>query len=94
MYNISDATKRFITIIKELNDEILRIEGILNDDKPNPDKVKAMLKKESPLCFEKMDEDDEGCPDIHEIRGTGLLPNHEFRIFESVKPQWIKEIKP
>ena len=30
----------------------------------------------------------------HEIRGTGLLPNHEFRIFESVKPQWIKEIKP
>lgn len=28
----------------------------------------------------------------HQIRGGGLLPNHEFRIFEPVKPEWIKKI--
>lgn len=29
----------------------------------------------------------------YQIRGAGLLPGHEYRIFELVKPEWIVDTK-
>lgn len=29
----------------------------------------------------------------YQVRGGGLLPRHEYRVFESIKPEWIVKIK-
>lgn len=68
--NVSDATKKFIEVIENIEDEISRIEDIIEENKPTPDKIKSMLKSENSKCFDKMDEEVGGCPDIMEKKGT------------------------
>lgn len=68
--NISMANQKFSIILTELNNEIARIESIIEENKPNSDKIKLMLKAKSSKCFDNIpDSDDAGCPDIHSERG-------------------------
>jgi hypothetical protein len=68
---ISIANQKFSAILVDLNSEISRIEGIMEENKLSPSKIKNLLKKSNSKCFDKIpEEDDEGCPDVHAKRGS------------------------
>jgi hypothetical protein len=68
---IKDANLKFVNLIKDLQDEISRIENIMDELKPTPEKVRKMLKEESSICFDKIDDAiDSPCQDTLDILGS------------------------
>lgn len=67
---ITLANQAFIDLLTDLDSEISRIEIIVKESKPTPESVKELLKKENSKCFEKINEDPGGCPDVDAIRGS------------------------
>jgi hypothetical protein len=54
---IKNQNLAVVTALSDLSSEIARIKGVMDDLKPSPEKVKARLKKQSPECFDKMDQE-------------------------------------
>jgi hypothetical protein len=69
--SVTNANLIFIQRIGELDKEIIRLEKIVKDDRPTPDKIKSALKEESTKCFSDMDDDGEAeCTDTKEALGS------------------------
>ena len=61
--SLTRQNNEFIASLAELDAEIIRVQNKVEDLKPTPDKIKSLLKKKSPNCFDKIDEKPQGCAD-------------------------------
>ena len=59
--------------LTDLDSEITRIKKRIEELKPNPANVKALLKSYSPECFEKVDQPIPDCPDTKSLLGSDPL---------------------
>jgi hypothetical protein len=70
---ISNANLIFTQRLADLQEEIIRLEKIVKEDKPTPEKIKAALKAKSTKCFEDMEDDadgEAGCSDVKAVLGS------------------------
>ena len=86
--SLTRQNDEFIASLAELDEEIIRVQNKVEELKPTPDKIKNLLKKKSPDCFDRIDEKPQGCADtksklgidplfLKTLNGTDpTLPNH------------------
>jgi hypothetical protein len=70
---IRKQNSEFAKGIKELNEEIERIQLKVEELKPTPDKIKKRLKESSPECFEKVDAPIQECQEVKNLLGSDPL---------------------
>lgn len=57
----------------DLNSEIDRLRAKMEELKPDPDKIRSLLKSYSPECFDRVDEEPEECSGVKQFLGTDPL---------------------
>jgi hypothetical protein len=62
--------EKYATGAKELDEEIARIQALLEELKPTPDNVKKLLKEANGDCFKDMDRPANPCPPVREKLGS------------------------
>lgn len=72
---IKNQNESFINASTDLTSEIARIKKKLEELKPNPQKIKERLKKQSPDCFDKIDQQTQpaDCGSVMDKMGTDPL---------------------
>jgi len=70
---IKRQNQEFLQKATDLDQEIARVQSQVDKLKPTPDNVKASLKKESPECFDKIDQPVQNCGDTSNKLGSDPL---------------------
>jgi hypothetical protein len=70
---IDSENNLFASSYSDLDKEIERIEILVDELKPTPDKIKKLLRESSSECFDKIDEPIDECPDVFEKLGIDPL---------------------
>jgi len=73
--SVSNANLIFSQRVTDLNEEIIRIEQLIESSKPTPDSIKLLLKQENSKCFEHIDKSDDAsggsqCSDTNDKLGS------------------------
>lgn len=83
---IKNQNVAVLTALTDLSSEIARIKQKMEELKPTPENVKARLKKQSPECFEKMDQETQPANCESVMSKMGKDPLYLKSITEGVDP--------